>query len=328
MITKKFNSVGFAVMLAAMILIAMPTQNLLAQTKSLQVYLPRNAAVSGEVVRLKDAGILKGDEETAAKAGDVALAKVSQPGQSVVIDKQTIMSRLASNGIAASVISFSGAESVVIERKGYLIKSEDFVKIAQQELEKDQQNSSCRWKVAWQPKEVFVDGTQADTKLAVKLSPNSTQSQARMLVTVLQDGKEVCVREVAFNIQYKNLRAVAITDIQPGTSMSADNVRIESFESALPQHGWTQPYGLAARRQIQAGSIIGADMLEAAKSPLLVSKNQAVVIQIKQPGLVITAMGEALDNARAKECIKVRNIDSQRILLARVNDDGSVEPVY
>jgi flagella basal body P-ring formation protein FlgA len=52
------------------------------------------------------------------------------------------------------------------------------------------------------------------------------------------------------------------------------------------------------------------------------------VIQVKQPGLAITAMGEALQDGRTNEYIKVRNVDSQKTLLARVNQDGTVEPIY
>ena len=133
----------------------------------------------------------------------------------------------------------------------------------------------------------------------------------------MQNGKEVCVREVAFNAQYKNQRAVAAIDIQPGTTINSDNVHIETYESAIPQQGYVQPYGLAAKRQIRAGTVISAEMLESTKSPVLVSRNQGVVIQIKQPGLFITAMGQALEDGRAKECVKVRNIDSQRVLVAQ-----------
>jgi flagellar basal body P-ring formation protein FlgA len=147
-------------------------------------------------------------------------------------------------------------------------------------------------------------------------------------VSVMKTGKEVCVREVVFSVQYKNLRAVATKDIQCGTLVSQDNARIETFESSLPQRVWAQPYGLAAKRQIKAGDVINADIVEAVKSPVLVSRNQGVVMQIKQPGLTITAKGQALEDGRAKECVKVKNIDSQKVLLARVNDDGTVEPVH
>jgi flagellar basal body P-ring formation protein FlgA len=297
--------------------------------KTLQVYLPRNAIISGEVALLRDVAVLKGDEAKIANAGEISLGKISRPGAEITIDKQVLRSRLASNGIYASEVVITGAESVVIGRKGYVFRSEEFLAVAEQEIAKLSKDSLiCRWKTAWIPKEFAVDGTGDDVKLIARLVSNGSQSQVRATVAVMQNGKELCVRDVAFNAQYKNQRAMAATDIQSGTAISSDNVHIETYESPIPQQGYAQPYGLTAKRQIRAGSVISAEMLESTKSPVLVNRNHGVVIQIRQPGLLITAMGQALEDGRAKECVKVRNMDSQRVLLARVNDDGTVEPVY
>ena len=62
-------------------------------------------------------------------------------------------------------------------------------------------------------------------------------------------------------------------------------------------------------------------------SPVVVLRNEAVVIRIQRPELLVTAMGIALQEARAGECVKVRNVDSSRVVLCRVNTDGTVEPM-
>jgi flagella basal body P-ring formation protein FlgA len=295
----------------------------------LQVYLPRNVVISGEVALLRDVAVLKGDEAKIAKAGEIALGKIIRPGAQIVIDKQTLMSRLASSGIYASEVVVTGAESVAIGRKGYVIKSEDFIAAAEHEIARFAKDLPiCRWKSAWMPKEFAVDGAGDDVKLIAQVKQNNSQNQIRAAVVVMRNGKELCVRDIAFIAQYKNKRAVAVSDIQPGATITPDNIRIETYESASPQQGYIQPYGLAARRQIKAGGVVGAEMLESVKSPVLVNRNQGVVIQIRHPGLSITAMGQALEDGRAKEFVKVRNLDSHRVLLARVNNDGTVEPVY
>jgi flagella basal body P-ring formation protein FlgA len=35
-----------------------------------------------------------------------------------------------------------------------------------------------------------------------------------------------------------------------------------------------------------------------------------------------------MQEGRAGEYIKVRNLDSQRMILAKVNEDGTVEPIF
>jgi flagella basal body P-ring formation protein FlgA len=68
-------------------------------------------------------------------------------------------------------------------------------------------------------------------------------------------------------------------------------------------------------------------MLGVLKSPIIVKRNQNVVIRIEKPGFLITAAGKSIQDGRAGEYIKVRNMDSQRIILVRISEDGSVEPV-
>ena len=41
----------------------------------------------------------------------------------------------------------------------------------------------------------------------------------------------------------------------------------------------------------------------------------------------MTAMGIALQEARAGDYVKVRNADSSRVVLCKVNTDGTVEPM-
>jgi flagella basal body P-ring formation protein FlgA len=41
----------------------------------------------------------------------------------------------------------------------------------------------------------------------------------------------------------------------------------------------------------------------------------------------VTALGKAMQTGQEGEYIKVRNMDSQRIILCKVNQDRTVEPV-
>jgi flagella basal body P-ring formation protein FlgA len=68
-------------------------------------------------------------------------------------------------------------------------------------------------------------------------------------------------------------------------------------------------------------------MIIAAKAAAAVKRNENVIIRIEKPGLSVTAVGKAMQEGRAGEVIKVRNVDSQRMILARVGEDGTVEPV-
>jgi flagella basal body P-ring formation protein FlgA len=137
------------------------------------------------------------------------------------------------------------------------------------------------------------------------------------------------VREVTFRLKYNCHKAVTLVDIPAGAVISPENVKTEETESDYPEPvNWRQPYGLIAKRRLTANTVLRPYMLESLKSPIIVKRNQNVVIQIQTPGLLVTAVGKTMQEASAGEYIKVRNADSQRIILARVNEDGTVEPIF
>ena len=78
---------------------------------------------------------------------------------------------------------------------------------------------------------------------------------------------------------------------------------------------------------LAADQEIRADMVQSPEPAILVRRNEPVTIRIQRPGLTITAMGLALQEGRAGEPVKVRNADSSRVIVCKVNADGTVEPV-
>jgi flagella basal body P-ring formation protein FlgA len=147
---------------------------------------------------------------------------------------------------------------------------------------------------------------------------------------VLSDGKKIGVCEVIFGLKYNFRQAVTKVDIPAGAVISPENVKIEKTTSNYPEssNNWRLPYGLIAKRRVPAKTVLRPNMLGPVKSPIIAKRNQKVVIRIDGPGFLITALGKAMQDGRAGEYIKVRNADSQRIILVKVKEDGSVEPVF
>ncbi len=52
-----------------------------------------------------------------------------------------------------------------------------------------------------------------------------------------------------------------------------------------------------------------------------------VVIRLENIGLMVSALGVAQEDGRLGDVIRVRNADSLRVIMAYVNEDGSVAPV-
>jgi flagella basal body P-ring formation protein FlgA len=185
----------------------------------------------------------------------------------------------------------------------------------------------------WIPKDMILTGQNEDIKFAPQLIETGTKNQAKVRITVLVadpvgNDKELGMSEVTLRARYNCHRAVTLAQIAVGDVITAENVKIEEDICGYPEPAnWCPPYGLVARRPLPANTVISPDMLDLPKAAVRIGRNETVVIRVQMPGLVVTAMGKTMQNGRTGEHIKVRNLDSQRIILCRVNEDGTVQPV-
>jgi len=297
----------------------------------LQVYLPREITVKESSLSLGQVSIIRGKESLVSKASKIALGRISVPGQKIVIDRAMVLSRLACNGIPASKVTFTGAEKITIKQQEQTIRSIELVKLASSFLEKNPPVvSACGFNPIRRPKDFIITGSSKDIRLSPRLVQSRARNQARVEITILSGGKKIDVREVIFGLKYNAAQAVAKVDIPAGAVISPENVKIEKTISNYPEssNNWRPPYGLIAKRRIPAKTVLRPNMLGPVKSPIIVKRNQKVVIRIDRPEFLITAFGKAMQDGRAGEYIKVRNVDSQRIISVRVNEDGSVVPVF
>ena len=249
----------------------------------LKIYLPRQIVVKDSNIRLDAIGILRGQQSLVSKAGAIGLGMLSVPGQTVVIDRTTILSRLTSNGIMSSEIELSGAESVSVKRQEKIIRGKELIKAAKDFISANPPVAGySEWETVGTLRDVIIAGTAEDVNLAARHAGSSGR-HVKVAVTVVSGGREIAVREVTF---------------------------------------------LAAKQPLAANSVIQPKAPAPVVLPILVRRDGDVAIEIRVGTLTVRAMGQAMQDGRAGECIKVRNADSKRIITAKVKEDGTVQPVF
>ena len=300
---------------------------------ALRIHLPREVTIKDDTISLGEVSIIRGNLREgglAAKANKITLGRISVPGQKIVIDRSMVLSRLACNGIPASKVTLTGAEKITVKRQQQIIKGSEFVELASAFLKKNLPAGSVRqWDPIRIPKDLAVPEKSKDIKLSPRLVKNIARNQAKVQIVVVENGKQIGKCEVTFRLKYNCRRAVTLVDIPAGAVISSENVKMESTISSHPEPAnWRPPYGLIAKRRLPANTVLQPHMFGPVKPVVIVGRNQNVVIRIERPLLLVTAIGKAMQDGRAGEYIKVRNLDSQRIILVKVNEDGTVEPVF
>lgn len=302
--------------------------NDLEKDSCLKIYLPRQVNVNESNLKLGRVSIIQGSESLAARASEIPLGRISVPGQKVILDRPTILSRLACNGIPASKVTLTGSEKITVKQQNRTISGSDFISLANSLLEKTPPGKTvCQWSPIREPKDFVVPAGSEDIEFSPRLVQTGVKNQARVEIAVLSGKTKIGLRQVTFALAYERQQAVTKVDIPAGSVISPENIKIEKTQSNDREPAdWKPPYGLVTKRPLAVGTVLVSNMLESLEPPVILKRNQNVVIRIERPGFLITAMGTAMQDGRAGDYIKVRNTDSQRIILARIKEDGTVEP--
>jgi len=295
----------------------------------LQIHLPREVTVEDSALTLGQVSVIKGEPALVVAAGGLGLGRLSVPGQKATLDRPTILSRLASQGIAMETVRMTGAEAIVVRRHQKIINTEEFIEAGRAFLQQHPPGPKvCELIPTTRPKDLVLPGRLEDLELTPRFVRSGSRGFVTVQIAVVADGTKVGTRDIPFRLRYQCRRIVTLKEIPEGTELAPDNVKIETTVSDRPEPaGWKPPYGLVALRTLAVDMEIRNDMVGSAQAPVVIRRNETVVIRVERPGLLITAMGTALQEARAGEFVKVRNADSRRVIVCKVNTDGTVEPM-
>jgi flagella basal body P-ring formation protein FlgA len=83
-----------------------------------------------------------------------------------------------------------------------------------------------------------------------------------------------------------------------------------------------QVVGLSPRRSVKAGQPLRTGDLQA---PILVPKGSFVTITLRRANMVLTAKGRAVDNGARGDVVRIRNVQSRKLLEAIVTGPGQAE---
>lgn len=300
-------------------------------TGRIEIYLPREVVITDGTITLDKVAILRGFEPLVASAGQVILGHISSPSQQFLIDKATIMSRLACSGISRSKVKFSGAKKITVRQQQQTIEGNRILEAAHSFLMNNLSDTSvCKANPTRMPKNLALAVTGTNVALSPRLISRS-RNHVKVEVGVVSNGIEIATREVSFRLKYNCRRIVTLSEFGPGTVVTAENTRIEQAASDYPEPAdWSAPYGLVAKRRLPANTILSSDMVTRARPEAVIERNQTVIVKIDRPFLSLTAMGRAMQKGRVGDCIrvKVQITNTPRTIMAKVNQDGSVEPVF
>jgi len=264
----------------------------------------------------------------AKKAVAVGLGRAPWAKETIAVSRQTILARLVCSGLPPKQVRMSGAQAVVVSRNEKVVKAAQFLEATEAYLATHRPGpTGCRWRLCYMPKDLVIPAKE-DIKLRAEPAGSAPEDHVKVRVAAVAAGREVGSRELLFKLVYPTQQAVTTKEILAGGKITKENTMVKTvFVNRRPAQKADAPYGMLASHRLPPGTVLRPGLLRETKPPIVVRQNQSVVMCLRGLGFVITAVGRALQEGRAGDLIRIRNVDTNRIITAKVAFDGTVEPV-
>jgi flagella basal body P-ring formation protein FlgA len=286
------------------------------------------AEVQADQIRLGGiARIDGGDAAFVRKLEGVFLGRSPLPGKTRTLDAATLISRLRQGGVDPDQLDLQIPPEVVLRREAITIDRDRIEQIVREFL---QQQGAGKPSAAIWIKDIRVSETvqlpkgQLTTQVSVPKNSELAGSVPLQVIFTVEPDFERRVWVTASLEQRVNV-VVARRPLGRFKPIEADDIEMKALDLAgLPADRIDDPevaIGKRTRRAVDSGTVLRPDLLE---FPPLIKRGDRVRIIAESSGLRISAFGQAKQKGAQGEMIPVVNLDSNKVIHARVVDSQTV----
>ncbi|MFB3819151.1 MAG: flagellar basal body P-ring formation chaperone FlgA [Candidatus Methylomirabilales bacterium] len=284
------------------------------------------ATVRQTEVRLGEiADIAAADPALAARLAALEVGRAPLPGLSRAIDLPYIKARLRWQQVDLAAVALDGPPAVTVTAASQTLPGEALVEAVRAQLLAEQGEEADRLSVR-------AAGSVPDLLLplgAVSLKVQRRAGAPRLgslgaTVEVWVDGEPARTVRVAVRLSRRTDVVVAARPIPRHAVIGPDDVRLERREVTAPGEAPAGLEGVVGRRALRgvaAGEAVQPAMLELAP---LVRRGDLVVLVAEGRGVRAMSPGEAREEGRAGQVIRVKNLASGRDVHGQVEAEGRV----
>ena len=284
------------------------------------------AQVRGTVVRLGDVASLKGfTPEAEARYAAIDLGRAPAPGLGKLLPKAWLEARIREAGVAPGVALRLPAR-LEVRRRTTTLKGSELERRVRKAIEAAMPHEPANVAALDVPRLSDLLAP-AGAELSITFAPGETFTGTVTAELRVMDGGEL-IRTQRVNVRVDDFAqawGVAAPTAQGQRLTSADLVPLRLPRSRVPRDAILDAASIDAaqlRRSVKPGEALRAAWV---KVPPLVKRGDRVRMVAHRGGIELTATGEALAAGGRGDNVRVRNLDSQRVVGGRVIAPNTVE---
>lgn len=294
------------------------------------VRLAPEVVIDRDEIVLGDLGTVEGDEPLASRLRALRLGPAPLAGASQRLDGETLRLRLRAFDPAKTQLALP--ERVVVTRAFQIVPGSALVDavrrqaLARAEAPREAEGAPGSLALVPMPRPEDLRVPTGEMRIEARLHEGPAGSSfLAATVTVRVNGRDYQTLPLNFRVGRYQSVVVAARTLEPRTVLSAADFRVESRASTeTPPDALTavtDASDLEAMQPVKAGDVVTSRML---RQKILVKRGEMVTLILEGRGFRITTQGQAGEDARRGDTVRVVNVTSKRDVLGKVESPGIV----
>jgi flagella basal body P-ring formation protein FlgA len=221
--------------------------------------------------------------------------------------------------------SLAGAAHAANEQNGFRLMLEDVEKAVSDALTEKMPSDHIRATVT-STRESVLHNTDEPAEVSIEsLTYKEKRQSWSANLLILQDGEVTSAMPLSGRFEVQRALPVLLKRMRHGQTISEDDITMQFFpETRIRRATVTnvnQIIGKTPERAISKHRPIRTTEIQ---SPVVLEEGSTVHMRYKTPSMTISTMGEAMEDGGQGEVIRVRNLDSKKVVRAKVVSGNEV----
>jgi flagella basal body P-ring formation protein FlgA len=287
-----------------------------------QVDIAADQILLGDIARVDG-----GDDTFVRRLEAVVIGRSPLPGKTRSLDRAAILTRIKQSGIDPAPLDLQIPSDVLVTRAAVTVGREQIEQIVREYIRQQAAGAADELRIKEIRTGEPVVLPQGHLTARVTAPKNTEWAGTIPLSVVFNTGAE-SERRAWVTVSLERLTRVVVARRPLGRykPIDDDDVEVKAVDAAgLPADCITHPetvVGKHTRRPVDTGTVLRTDLVE---FPPLVKNGDRVRIIAETSGLRISAFGQVKQKGGQGELIQVMNLDSNKVVYARVVDSQTVK---
>jgi len=318
--SSAYHGIRFLVTALAVLMLFAGT-SMAVKEPDLLVNVKTKAQVKKEKIFLKDIAVITGPEVALKnELGQVYITRAPNPGQSINIRKDYLIHRLRLTGLPLNLVKWSLPRMVHVSRESQTIKPALVKKIFKAYLSSNSPYRDHDWELVKLQVGALPCLPAGSLTYKIIPCPSVNPNRLSLIIYFFVDEKEEGRIRVTGQINLFQEVLVAAQTIEKGQVIKAGDVKMARVnlgrlrEAALSSPEQAIGY-INGRHRLHPGQpILSSDL----KKPIEVKRGDIITIIVECGTLRVTTVGQAKKDGAKGDKIPVLNLDSKKVVMARV----------